>query len=329
MNLMHKCMLKVRLFKKKHVKTRFSYGKCNSDKVFHVIKSDAARCGMFSLILVNIMPYLKISERKGYIPIIDFKNTVHLPLIQDKENYGKINPWEDYFEQPGGAYTLDEVYKSAKVEMCNPNKYGFQVVMWNNMMPMPAEELRYWSRIANKYIRPTKEIFDKIQEEKIRLFKQNKKVMGVSIRAEYRRDALLKMDLIKGHPKVGSCEYYIEMIQKKMNEWGYDRFFLACDDREYVVKMDQFFGEKCCHMDRRYKHLFIKDIPVQTDNIKEINREYEGCTIKDTTTEYIVETYLLAACESLYSTIGGGSQFAYIINGGKYENLEIYNEGLY
>lgn len=329
MNLMHKCLLKVRLFKKKHVKTRFSYGKCNSDKVFHVIKSDAVGCGLFSLILVNVLPYLRISDKKGYVPIIDYKNTIPFPLIQDEENYGKDNPWEDYFEQPGGKYTLDEVYKSAKVEMCNPNKYGFEVVMWNSVMPMPAEELRYWSRIANKYIRPTKEIFDKIQEEKTRLFRQNEKVMGVSIRAEYRRDALLKLDIIKGHPKVESCEYYIEMIQKKMKEWRYNRFFLACDDREYVMKIENYFGEKCCHMDRRYRHWFINDIPVPGENIREIDKEYEGCTIREKTVEYIVETYLLASCDSLYSTIGGGAQFAYLVNGGKFKNLEFYDKGLY
>ena len=329
MNSLHQCKRNMRAFKRKLVKTRFSYGKCNPDKVFHVIKSDAVGCGMFSLILVNVLPYLGISEKKGYIPIVDYKNTVHLPLIQDECEHGKDNPWEYYFEQPGGAYTLDEVYRSSKVEICNPDKYGFKVVDWNNMMPMSTEELKYWSRLANKYIRPTKEIRERIEVEKKRLFSEDEKMVGISIRAGYRRAALFNLGIIKGHPKVGSCEDYIEIIQKKLDEWGYSKFFLACEDREYVEKISAHFGKRCCRMNRRYQHLFINGNPVPNDNMKEINREYEGCTTKERAEEYIVETYLLAACDSLYSTINGGAEFAYIVNGGKYKYMESYSEGHY
>ena len=75
--------------------------------------------------------------------------------------------------------------------------------------------------------------------------------------------------------------------------------------------------------------MFINDTPVPAQDVEEINREYEGCTVKEKTIEYIAETYLLASCDSLYSTINGGAQFAYIINGGQYKKLEIYNEGQY
>ena len=330
MEPVHKGLRKTKELKKKFVRTRFSYGTCNQDKVFYLITSDVATCGLFSLILVNVLPFLKIGEKKGYIPIVDYKNTVYLPMIQDVERYGKENPWEYYFEQPGGNYTLDEVYKSAKIEVGNQNKYGFQVVIWNDMMPMPMKDLNYWSRIANKYIRPTAEICKRIEDEKKKLFPKDGKIMGVSIRAAYRWSAMLKNDIIKDHPKVASCEYYMEMIQKKMHEWGYDLFLLACEDREYVTKMEKRFGEKCCHMDRRYRHMFENDVPVSLDYMEEIVRkEFKGISVTETTIEYIVETYLLASCDSLYSTIGGGAQFAYIVNGGKYKNLEVYNEGLY
>lgn len=329
MEPVHKSLRKVKQLKRKFVKTRFSYGKYNSDKIFHLITSDAANCGLFSLVLVNVLPFLKISEKKGFIPIVDYKNTVYLPAIQDEDCYGKENPWEYYFEQPGREYTLDEVYRSARIERCNQDKYGFEVVMWNDMMPMPVEKLNYWSDIINKYIRPTKEILKKIEDEKNKWFPEDGKIMGVSIRAEYRRSALLKMDIIKDHPKVASCEYYIEMIQKKLEEWGYDSFFLACEDREYVTKIENFFGRKCIHMDRKYKHMFINDVPVPSDNVVELLKEYKGSSVRETTVEYIVETYLLASCESLYATIGGGAQFAYIVNGGKYKYIEVYNEGRY
>ena len=303
MKPVHMCANKLKAFSRRFAKTRFSYGQCNPDKVFHIIKSDTTSCGIFSLIFTSVFPYLEISEKKKYIPIVDYKNTAFLPLIQDEKDYGKDNPWEYYFEQPGGAYSLDEVYQSAKVEMGSPDKYGFKVTDWNAMMPMPTDKLMYWSQIANKYIRPTKEIAERIRNEKNGLLLDNEKIMGVSIRAGYRWQALLGNDLIKGHPMVRTCDYYIEMIRKKMEEWNYGRFFLACDDREYVTKIDSYFGGKCCHMDRKYNHYFANDIPVPYDNRDEIVREYKGCTTREKTIEYIVETYLLASYDSLYTTV--------------------------
>ena len=195
------------------------------------------------------------------------------------------------------------------------------------MMPMPPEKLIYWSQIANKYIRPIKEISEKIKKEKRKLFSDTEKIMGVSIRAGYRRAALLNQNIINDHPKVGSCEEFIEIIQMQMNEWGYESFFLACEDREYVTKIEKYFGEKCVHMDRKYLHMFHNDTPVA--DMDELFQEYEGISIKEKTIEYIIETYLLAECDSLYSTVNGGAEFAYIINGGKYINFRTYNEGLY
>lgn len=320
---------KVSFLKKKFAKTRFSYGEFNRDKVFYIIKGEAKNCGLFSVIFSKVLPFLKISDKKGYLPVVDLKNTIYNPMIQDRENYGKENPWEYYFEQPGGEYSLDEVYGSAKVEICSYYKHGFKAVDWSHMMPMPAEDLEYWSKIVDKYIRPVKAILEKIEDEKEKLFFKTEKILGVSIRAGYRRHAFLKQEIVKGHPKVADCEYYIKVIQQKMDEWGYDKFFLACDDREYTTKIANYFGEKCLTMNRRRMHLFVNDVPVSDDNIQEMNKEYDGVTTREMTVEYVVETYLLVACESLYSTINGSGEFAYIANGGEYKHFEVYDEGLY
>lgn len=68
-------------------------------------------------------------------------------------------------------------------------------------------------------------------------FPNNKKIMGVSIRAEYRRDALLKLDIIKGHPKVGSCEYYIDTIQKKMSDAPLDVWICGAYMMTFTILM--------------------------------------------------------------------------------------------
>ena len=59
------------LLKKKCVKTRFSYGRSNRDKVFYIITSEATDCGLFSLVLARVLPFLYVCEKKGYVPIVD------------------------------------------------------------------------------------------------------------------------------------------------------------------------------------------------------------------------------------------------------------------
>lgn len=50
---------------------------------------------------------------------------------------------------------------------------------------------------------------------------------------------------------------------------------------------------------------------------------------RERTEKYIVETYLLAQCQCLYSCIGGGAEFAFFLNGGKYDHVEVYDKGNY
>lgn len=318
---------KLKNLKKGMEKTRFSYGNANADKIFYLIKSDAEYCGIFSLIFTNVIPSLMITDKKKWIPIIDYQNTIYMPMLQDEGEYQRCNPWEYYFEQPGGHYSLEEIYSSAKVEVFNRYKNGMKSPNWNQCMPMEREDLNYFNFLITKYIKPTKEILAKIQNERECLFPQDMKVMGVAIRADYRRAALIGDPIIKGHPVIESCQYYISRIEELLNKWGYDRFFLSCDDREFVNEMEAYFGNKCCHLKRSYGHYFKNGSPVQ--DIGELNEEWQDISVKQKNIEYIVEIYLLSMCESAYITIGGGAQFAYILNGGRYKNIEISFNGVY
>lgn len=70
-------------------------------------------------------------------------------------------------------------------------------------------------------------------------------------------------ELYNNHPKIAPCEKYIEIVEQKMKEWGgYDSIFLAIDDREYLEKFKRHFGEKCLWVNRRLKHFFKDDKPL-------------------------------------------------------------------
>lgn len=304
-------------------RTHFSYGKLNRDKKFYVIKYARPECGIFSMIL-HLMPQIEYAVRKKYIPIIDCRET-YLPILQDPENAGKENSWEYYFEQPGGSYSLDEVYQSKHVIYVRPNGWGIRRSLNYNDMQLSEKELHYWSALFNQYIRPNKDIQERICCEKS-CFPRGQKILGVYVRAEYRWGGMVGKKLFYQHPKVADCDTFIALVEQKMNEWGYSWIFVSCDDREYSDKIARYFGDKCIRMDRPLWCLFENGVPQEE---KQIMREYEKYTIQKKMEDYIVETYLLSQCDALFACMGTGAQYAYVINGGKYSHFQIYNDGLW
>lgn len=305
-------------------KTHFSYGKLNKDKKFYVIKYGRPECGIFSMVF-HLMPQIEYALRRRYIPIIDCKET-YLPMIQDKENEGKENPWEYYFEQPGGNYSLEEVYQSKHVIYVRKKAWGIKGSLSYNDFPLPDQYLHYWSRIFNRYLKPNVTLKRRIKNEKAR-FPRDGRILGISIRAEYRWGGLLRHSLYYQHPKVPDCNTFIEKITKMMDEWGYGSIFLACDDREYSDRIAGHFGDKCIRMSRPLHRFFEHDLPIASWD--DTTCEFSEYTTREKTEDYIVETYLLAQCDSLYTCIGTGAQFAYVINSGRYKFMEVSNDGLW
>ena len=306
------------------VKRHCSYGTRNKGRGFYLIQWQKPSHGLFSMTLY-LLPYILYAVEKGYIPVIDLKNS-YMPMLQDSDKKGKENAWEYYFEQPFYPYDLDEVYQSSNVAIKVDELDKTKCPDWNAIFPTDEETLKYWSSMFHTYIRlqPT---LEKRVESIAQEILNNRKVMGISIRAGYRSGMMRKVELLNGHPRQPSCEEVIAIIEQKLKEWSYSEFFLACDDREYHDEIEKFFGKKCISMKRRLKHYFVNGRPFE--NEEELKCEYKGSSIRETTEENIIETYLLSFCDSLYSTGGAGSEFAYFINGGRYKYVELYDDGVY
>jgi len=205
------------------------------------------------------------------------------------------------------------------------NAFGIKKSINYNDLPMPDQDLQYWSNVFNKCLKPNAVIRNRIEREMAN-FPKGKKLLGVSIRAEYRWGGLSKHPLYYQHPKVASCDEWIDQIEKILDDWKYDIFFLACDDREYSDRICGYFGNKCIRMERRLLKLFENDqvVPLEDTSI-----EFKDYSIQKKTEDYITETYILSRCDSLFTCIGSGVQFAYIVNGGKYEHIKVHNLGLW
>lgn len=307
------------------VKTHYCYGEKNKDKVFFVITSDSAQQGLYSTTFY-MLPFIEYALKKKYIPIIDLKKS-YVPMLQDKDKTGQENPWEYYYEQPFQEYTLEEVYQSKHVIVMVDGAVRITMPKWNEMFPASDKEFKRWSKIIATYIRLNKNMQSKINVERDKLFVKGKKVLGVAIRAGLRAGMMKNKALYNATPKQPSCEEFIELIEDKLAKWECDAIFLSCDDREYLEKISSHFGEICYYVERKLCRFFKDDKPVldRSEVFLEVAQQSTRIHVED----YIKEVYLLAQCNCLYSCIGGGSEFAYFVNGGRYEHLEVYDKGLY
>ncbi|MCM1251828.1 MAG: hypothetical protein NC321_03335 [Clostridium sp.] len=303
-------------------------GKKNKGKKFFLITSmlTGSQCGLYSTILCIGLPYIDFAIKKGWIPVIDLRE-VRMPMLQDEDKFGIENPWEYYYKQPMDDVPVEEVYQSKCVRYAYYWGKKVKVLDWSIMFPPDEKTLKYWNNIITSYIRLNDALEDRIAVERNRIFGANRKVMGVGVRAGLGAGAMRNEKLYNGHPKQPTCEELMEIVEEKMKSWGYEYIFLSCDDREYFNKFVSRWGEKCCYVERSRLHFFENDEPVWENEKRNI--EFENVTMREKNEEYIIETYLLAECNSGYLCRGGGTVFAYLLNNGKYEHVEIYDEGLY
>lgn len=307
-------------------KTHFCYGDKNKDKTFFVITCSTKEMGIYSVVLY-VLPFIEYAIKRNYIPIVDLQKT-YMPNLQDEDRKGLENPWEYYYEQPVKQYTLEEVYGSKHVIVLIDGIFKIKRPDWNSMFPIgDRKDLLRWNKIITSYIRLNKEMKNRVEIESKKIFRGNQKVLGVGIRAGLLAGMMRNEALFDKHPKQPSCEEWMDFVERKMEEWKCDCLYLSCDDREYLDRFIMHFGDRCSYVERNLMHYFKNNRPVMDANERSI--EFLGKTEQDKTKEYVTEVVLLSQCDCLCSCIGGGAQFAYLLNGGKYEHLEVYNKGLY
>ena len=88
-----------------------SFGPKNKDKIFYIIQR-AGGGGMFSN-LNYVLHHLLISDKLGFVPVVDMEN--YKTFYNENINInGTKNSWNYYFE-PVSKYSLKEVYSSKQV----------------------------------------------------------------------------------------------------------------------------------------------------------------------------------------------------------------------
>lgn len=312
-NKNHKINRRIRamLFHNICYECRAAFGSKNSDRLFYVIRCPQAEMGFFA-VLNYIIYHLTKAEQFQAEPVVDWQYYPNKYFTEDEE-VGRVNTWEKFFKQTT-EITLEEVYQSKNVILSSgdweiPNKEVFD-----------ADRIAQNHKIWMKYFQLNEKTEKKYLEEKGRIGIGTHRVLGVKCRGT---DFLTTKPL--DHSILPENDQTIQAIEEKSREWGeFDRIFLSTEDQNILNLMKDFYGDKLFYLEgnrvvltesKWLSELYDQDTP-------------NGSTKEDDMREYLVSTYLLAACDGLIAPEVGGTIGALRIRGNR-DQVFIFQLGTY
>lgn len=309
-----------------HWKTRqkqCSFGEKNPDKRFYVIRNVDDKSKYFIAARPNLMTnyffvlsHLVYAQKNNLSPVVDQLN--YPVYISQKEPVnGTYNPWEYFWEQPYGN-VLDEVYKSKNVILSKRSGFWEWDLAYDIPKYTDKDVVKQYHELS-KSIPLNQQTQQYCNEIRKNVFSDQDRILGVSVRiAGYSENAFYQGP---GHPRQPSAEEMIEIVKDRMQKWNMQKVFLATDSDYAVEKFREAFGEALIVMPRMRS-------PIGYDQKRDMLKPmYAPRNIIQTTTDYIAEMELLAACTGLLGSISAGLKYAVVRNGAKYERIEILDFG--
>ena len=286
-----------------------SFGELNPDKTFYVIRLFPPAAGF----LANynyVLGYMKYAFDKGWIPVIDMENYATLYQEIHPVN-GTRNVWEYFFEQPYDKrtkkrYSLDEVYKSKNVVLGMADNQD----MFNNSM---EENTIKWQHEMSLLIPFNKFMLNKALKAEKSFFPECGSVLGVSIRGSDTKKRLV------GHPIPLPIDEMISIVKRRYSEWSMEKIFVKAEEKETI---DALKGE--------FANLYYTECNrIENNASRESNVALAYQSKSEALSEYLTDIYLLSKCNSIIGTMNNGISSAIIWNGGKFDNVEILDNGVW
>ena len=287
------------------------YGNENPDKTFYVIRRSDLYCGLFSLLITNLV---RIDEaiKKGYIPVIDMQNDFNIYLR--KEKIGQENSWEYFFRQPAG-YSLQDISQSKNVIIGSgavPEMFPYLDVKF---LLGETGDIEYWRRLAQKYIVLSDKAQKIIDLEYERLFGKGEKILGVKCRGtDYTKDRP------KNHPVQPTPSQILKKAEEIFTEKKCTKVFLATEDGEYYRVFSEYFGDRL---------IVNKTDYMNYQGGATGKEEYEqGQGGLSAGMEYLTTTILLSRCDCLCAGCVSATVGALLLTEG-YEYTYLFDLGIY
>lgn len=271
-----------------------SFGSRNPGRVFYVIWRECFGSGFFSN-LSQVLCHLMIADSVEAEPVIDFENFPTL-YNEDKEVRGTRNAWEYYFRQTS-LVPLNEIYDSRHVFLCDgkyPATFSYNVTS----IPGSVE-------VFNKHVQVLPEI-----EESVRTWIKEfgTRTLGIHFRGQ-------EQNRTPGHAFGPTKRQMLEASRTLARELNLDRIFLVTEDQSYLDLLRSEFGSAL---------IFTNSFRTRGKNAyrmqpRSLHRYKLG-------REVLVDAILLSRCQALICSDSNVSEFAKLMNGGRYEAIwQIWN----
>jgi hypothetical protein len=262
-------------------------GSRHPDKKFYVIWREYPGSGFFSNVF-HVLCHLERAHSLGMEPVVDFRDFVTL-YHEEEEIAGTRNVWEYYFK-PTSRVPLDEVYDSSHVFLCD-GKYprGF------------GHDAAHHARLRLCFDRSVRIHPEIEQSVKQWMGGFGARTLGVHFRGQEQNRA-------PGHLFGPTGRQILRVTNKALEEGDFDRIFVVTEDQRYldllraefgsmVFATDSFrtSGENAYRMSPRPLHKYL------------LGREV------------LVDALLLSRCQALVASGSNVSEFATLVNGGRFE----------
>ncbi|MCR4939966.1 MAG: hypothetical protein K5930_07670, partial [Treponemataceae bacterium] len=207
------------------------------------------------------------------------------------------------------------------------NKYSIRKGNKDIIKELSYQQKKQYSFAYNKC--PLKmEIIKQAQDLYLKLFPENKRILGVSFRRAYERHHYWKDPITPDgtHIVKETLKGIIPTIKNILSEDKYDFFFLLCDDREANDEIKRTFTKQCITYERPLPHYFENGEPIPVDYKDDYNiifKEFSSIpgAVTQRNIDYLCAIVLLSKCTSLLNCGGTADLFACIINNFSFEKI--------
>lgn len=292
---------------------KLKFGEKNSDKTFLIIKINNAGLGLMG-VYNCVLGYLRVAQNNGFVPVIDLKNYKNGYL--KKNELGKVNSWEYYFNQPT-KYSLQDAYESKNVIVATgiSPREASPIPLHYYYLTNPKERANIYYKIIEESIKIRPEINKIINEEYKKIF-QGKRVIGVVNRGS---------DMINasGHSIQPDIQEVISVTKEMLLKWNCQYVFLATEEAQSLELFKNAFGDKLLYNTSERVKIYEKGMPYTDVCFGRENDKFNKGL------EYLTTVVLLSKCNCLVAPLVGATAGALGMNSGCYENTHIFDLGEY
>lgn len=300
-----------KIFHRGDLMKKIKCGNDNSDIVFFVIRprKDCVE-GLLSLFW-NVMINIEYANKKGYVPIVDFKNYETQYWMGNDSN-----AWEFYFTQPT-KYKLENVYRSKNVILS-----GLETLQYNKEKYRANYDRKslfeMYSTIFSS-ISFSDEVLKRVEKEMGNLDFSN--VIGLYLRGtDYTN---LKPS---GHPVQPSVKQAEEVVDMYIEKYHPKFLFLVTEDGKIYEEIKQRYGDLCrtVSFDKYVYNYDGKQFLSHDKSIMELcESPYERGM------NYLTKIVMLSRCGYIIGGNTNGMWAACAFSGGKCKDYYIFDLGTY